>query len=272
MKLPIPIFYNDKIYREVEIVTPKGSVLADTKKIADKGNLFSAMRSFVIGCTESIDEVTDRVGIKSLVSKMPLKSLEAVAIAVILLYYPDDDGIEGVYTCPRCGEPKIAELLETDGITIDTRDYISNLVTNYYDEDITTFKVELASPVIIKNKVTEDIIFEIKEFELMFPTIENSINAYNKYGRSDEVRLQYQMFVEALVSVNDDIIDSKWKNAYGMFMFENIKNVKLDIGTITDKINSYGIDPTVEKICTSCGKVWRPQVNTSNFFVSGLHA
>ena len=274
VRLAVPVFYKDTKYEKAEIVKPSGAVLADTKKSADTGDIFSALRVFLIGCvvsitTESGDEIDDKVSIKTLIGKMPYKTAEQLSFEIVKMYNGDDDGIEAVYYCPRCGSQTIAELVNNDDLEIDTRDHLSDLQIGYYDGD-GFLSCCLNEPVQIKNAANNTVIEEIREFKMRFPTLEDGISAYQKYGMKDEVRLQFAMFVNALTEINGTPADNKWKNAVGMVFFEGIKDVRHDIGNITKEINSYGVIPEIDKICKQCGKHWKAVVNTSNFFGSAL--
>lgn len=270
MRLPIPIFSNEKIYREIEIKKPNGAVLADTKKATQKGDVFLAVWIFISGCTSAIEDITDKQQIKSLISKMPYRSAEAIAIKIMSDFYSDDDGIEGVYQCPRCKNKIISELKEEDGIKIDTRDFISQLHIGYCETDSNVIDLELSESVKLKNSATDEIIIEVNSLSLQFPTIENCMSAFKRIGLNDEVRLQYMAYVDALISINGEPIDQKWKNMFGLTLFEGMKDARKDIGKIADEIKKYGIDTTVEKRCNQCEKVWRPSINTTNFFASAL--
>lgn len=270
MKLVIPIFNNDKIYYDAQIIKPSGAVLADTKKIADTGDFFSALRIFLIGCVTGVDDIEDKVALKSLIAKMPYKTAEHLALEVIKLYNGTDDGIEGVYYCPRCGNQIISELKESDGLESDTRDFLSNLKIGYYKGVDGIIKTELTEPVRMKNVATGEIFEEINSYAIHIPTLEDGINAYQKYGAKDEVRLQFAMFVQSLVKINSEPIDTRWKNAVGMLFFEGMKDIKNDVGKVVEEINSYGVIPKVDKHCNKCDKDWKATVNTSNFFGSAL--
>lgn len=258
------------LHADIEIKKPSGAVIADTQKIVKTGDLFSAIKTFISGCVVGIGDISDKQQIKNLVGQMPYRSAETVALKIMAEYYPDDDGIEGVYRCPRCGDKIIAELKEQDGMKIDTRDFISMLPIGYMETPEYTIDIELSEPVILRNTLNGEIILTVNSFAMQYPTIENCINAYNKQGLDDDVRLQYVMYAEAIKSINGQPVDQRWINSYGLPLFEGMKDVRSDIGTITEKIRQYGIQTTVPKKCRSCGKEWRASVNTANFFASAL--
>lgn len=274
MRLPLPIHKADKIYTEIEVIKPKGSVIADTKKIADAGNVFSAMRTFISGCTEAIimdagDIIKDNVAIKQLVAAMPYRSAEWVSLK-IMLGYDEDDGIEGIYKCPRCGKDLICELKKIGDEDVDTRDFISQLEVVYLEGGAKTFRVDLKEPFSIVEAGTRDVIQRIETLEMIHPTIANCEIAYSRFGQTDDVRLQFGIYAEALTHVNGVEVDAKFRNRYGTYIFENIRDIKHDLGAIQNEIKRYGLDPLVRKTCMACGKEWMVPVNTSNFFASGL--
>lgn len=275
MKLVIPFSVKGKVYSECELENPRASVIADTKKSIDEtGDAFSAMRVMLNGCVTSFTitdgtVVADRVAVKSLIPKMPLKTAEHLTLSLVTMHYADDDGIEGVYPCPRCGAQYIAEILENDGMAVDTRDHISALPVVYCETPDMEITRDLKSPVIIENKANNSILYEINSISIGIPTLENAINAYAKIGSRDMVRLQFAMYVEALLKINGEPVDNRFKNSFGMLVFENIRDARADLGWIAEQINRYGTDRDVSKTCKRCGKVWKATVSTSNFFVLG---
>ena len=82
VKLSVPIYRPERTYYEAEITKPSGATLADTRKSADTGDLFSALRSFLIGCVKSIDDVEDKTALKVLISKMPYKTAEQLSLEI----------------------------------------------------------------------------------------------------------------------------------------------------------------------------------------------
>jgi predicted RNA-binding Zn-ribbon protein involved in translation (DUF1610 family) len=275
MELPVPIFFNDLIYNEVEIQKPRGGVIADTQRILDSTNdYFTAMKIFLSGCITSITdidgkEIKERSSINSIVGKMPYRTAEYLSVK-IMLFLDSDDAVEGIYTCPRCGFKVISELIKDGDMEIDTRDYISDLEINYMKDFQKKFSIDLTTPVELKEIVREDQIQVINSMTFEQVTLEHGIKAFRKFGTNDKVRLQYAIYLEALTEINGIEIDNKYKNRYGMTIFNNIEDVKVNIGKIFDEINKYGMDNTIEKNCTSCGRVWRSTINTSNFFGSAL--
>lgn len=278
MRLPVPIFHKDTIYTECTLVKPKPFVIANTNKTLDQtGNYFDAMRQLLNGCVKDFKTsddvvVVDDIGIRTLIPKLPYKSSEYLSLLSVSMVSPDkDDGIEGIYDCPRCNARIVSELYQKDGLEYDTRDFLSKLKVSYYEANTGEQEFEFSSPVQIVDKSSGKLCEEVSCITMKIPTLENSINAFAKMGTSDRVRLQLAQFAEAIVAVNRIPIDNKWKNNYGLHVLENPNEME-DVYQISRWINQYGLDSTVEKTCKNCGKVWRPVVNTSNFFASGLRS
>jgi len=277
MRLSIPIFHSGKVYTDVEIGKPTGKILADTRSALDdsQGNFFLASKVFVGGCIQSVTEqdeqvITDPVSLKSLISKMPHKTAEQVSREIILKYYNEDDGVEGAYLCPRCGHQLICELKETEDLTLDNRDFISNLKVNFFEEKENILSVQMEDPFVLKDRSEQRIVMEISSYSVEFPTLEHGINAFQTYGSRNPVKLQFALYANALTKINNEKIENRWRNNYGYYFLENMPNMKKDFGSLMDRINQYGVIPFVEKTCLDCGKVWKQRVNTSNFFDSAL--
>ena len=273
MQLPIPIITNSGgVFNEIEIIKPKSSVIADTRKVLnDTNEVFHSIRTFLSGCIESIsnDEkvISDKENIRNMVNFMPYRSAEVCLYKILVLYDPDKDAIEGVYSCPRCGTKLITEYIESEDI--DTRDFISQLEIKYMDE-YEDIEIELSDPVNIKDKGRDEILESIQSMKFKHPTIANCIVAEKMYGSTDSIRMQFAMYVESLKEINGIEIDKKYRNTYGMFIFNNVKECKKDLGELNRKVSEYGIDPNLTKICKSCGKEFKVPINMSNFFVSAL--
>ena len=273
MRLPIPIVTNSGgVFNEVEITKPKSSVIADTRKILnDTNEVFQSIKTFLSGCIESVlnDEktITERENIKNMIRFIPYRSAEVCLYNILILYDPEKDAVEGVYSYPRCGAQLISEYIESENI--DTRDYISQLEVKYMEE-YADIDLNLSDPVIIKNKSKEEVLLSVESMKFRHPTIADCIVAEKKHGSTDSIRMQFAMYVESLKNINDQELDKKDKNTYGMFIFDNIKECKTDLGELNRKVSEYGLNPSLTKICKSCGKEFKVPINMSNFFVSAL--
>jgi len=272
MRLPLPKRIKDVLYTEAEVSEPTVNAAIETQKMAKSGSFFQSLRAFCNSCVDEFktsdgQSITDPISIKSIIPKLPFKTVEYLALQAVLKHNDGDDGIEGMYPCPRCGHDVIAEYSDRDGVIIDTRDHISKLTVKYSDDEQGPITVDLATPVLIQDKVTNEVIEEVKSLTIEAPTLEKCIAAEGKTS-SDRIRLQLAIYVECLIAVNGQPIDSRYRDAYGMYIFGNIRSIKKDLKVLSDSINQFGLDTSVEKECPKCGKVWRAQVNTSNFFAS----
>jgi len=263
IQLPIPIFCEGKIYKEATLKPIQASIIADSNKEVQKGNNYRAIQIFLAGGIASIDDVTDKQRIKSLVGKMPFKSAWLLVVKTIMAD-EKDDGVEGLYECPRCHQDKVCEYNEDE--SLDTRDYISDLETRYYEEDKEVLELNLEHLVKIEDADGGE--QAVSKIELVFPSLDHCAMAYEKVGGGDEIRLQFAVYVQALHSVDGIKIDKKFRKRYGMSIFERMeKNDSIEIGR---RIDEYGLITKVEKICTKCNKNFKVNLNTANFFVSAL--
>lgn len=268
MKLPIPIFHQGNIYEEVEITKPKAGVLADTSDHIEKGDIFSAMLTFVAGSVTEIkaeSPVTSKEMIKTLIRRLPFRSAEVVTIE-ILKGLGVEDGVEGIYECPLCHAKQYSQI--DDDEDLDTRDFISSLAIKSMEDIKETFTVTLHDPIEIKDARDGDVLSSVESATLHHPTMLDSIRAFRKQGNASTVRRQFAIYAEALEKIGDEEVDAPYRNLWAMFIFEKMDIDSLnEIGAI---VSQYGMDNTVQKVCGECGKKWRAELDTSNFFVSGL--
>lgn len=265
MKLVIPIIDNDKIYTDCEIKRPETSIIINTQEKSEEGKLFFAMFTFVSGCITQFKDIDDNVidnkeTIKLIAKKLPQQSIEVLAIQIMLLL-DSQDGIEGIYSCPRCNEKIYAE--EKDGI--DTRDFISELGINYYNDMDNTFIINYEYPITLTVKNTEDKISVIK---YRFPAIDDYIQAEAMYTLKNQFKLQIEVYRKCIVEVNGEKVDKNWINNFGSIVMQKA-DIK-DTNKISKEIKKYGYQTEKEKNCPKCGKQWKAEINTNNFFVSGL--
>lgn len=271
-RLPVLFQTSENLYTSVEIKKPSGKVLSDTHEFSKRHSAELVMKTFVSGCTVRIisedKDITDSLAIKRSYDFMSNKNLEYLAQEIMILYYDNEDHVEGVYPCPRCGHRSIAQKSLIDGIEIDDRDRISDLKVNFMeDPSELLFEVELTKPVVIETVMGDE---EVRNLIMGFPTVEDHVKAHSQVGDQNETKFQYALFGNAIKKVNGEEVDDTWRRACGLKLFNNIEEVHKDIGRISDYINSYGVNPKIEKVCKECGKEWTPFINTSNFFDSVL--
>jgi|WetSurMetagenome_2_1015567.scaffolds.fasta_scaffold11018_6 hypothetical protein len=256
-KLPIPAKYGGELITEIEIKNFNAEVLADTKKSLDSGNGYKAIQTFITGCVEKAGNVSEKASIREIVGNMPFATADLLTME-ILFQKQEDDGIEGYYPCPRCGEVKICE--KTDGQ--DTRDHYLELEINTTEE--TGFVYHLTEPVEINADDESEIITEIG-FE--YSTLNQCSVALEKIGIKDTVRLQLAILLESIQTVNGREVDKKWKNRYGNILMGRMST---DLKYINDKMTEFGLKTKVKKNCLKCGKEFEVSLNTANFFASAL--
>lgn len=272
VKFPVPyITANNNIYLEAETKRPSGLLLADVNEAMQKTNEYNSMRVFASGCCERIigdPDITDKVSIKGAIAKMSNKTVEHICAQVMIDYYDNDDYVEGLYICPRCGNKVLAEKKDDDGIIIDTRDRISDLRVGFM-EDISDleFDVDLGQTIDLESKTLQE---SVSNITLRFPIMEDYIKACNAIGIENPVRIQYYVYGQCIIKVDGTTVDDTWRRAYGAVIFNKLENTKEVFKQISNHINKYGIDPDVEKRCNNCGKVWKVQINSTNFFASAL--
>ena len=269
-KLAIPIFHNGTVYDSVEITKPKAGVLADTSEFVDKGDVFSGMFAFIAGSVTEISAkkpVVAKEMIKTLIRRLPFRSAEVLAVE-ILMQLSIDDGIEGIYECPLCHEKVFAT--KDDEIDLDTRDFIQNIPIKSMVDHKETFAVDLQSPIEIKDARSDQPLEVVNSITMRHPTMQDAIRAHHKQGNMTTMRRQFAIYTEALVKIGDEEVDTPLRNLWGMYIFERMDIDSLnEIGQI---VSQYGMSSTVQKICKSCGKKWQAELDTSNFFVSGLRS
>lgn len=282
MKLPIPVISGKNVvYRDVELDSPSGGLIANTQNILENvGNSYTALQTWVSGCVTSIgseeNEVTGKQEIKSMIRKMAYKSVELIAIKSILTIN-DDDEIEGIYECPRCGMEIIAERKMEDGEEIsNTADYVSDMEIKYIEDDTVTFSHDLEIPVEFEQGLPGSDgghpIETVESITFHYPTLGDCIDSFSETGKTDKTRLQYRIYSKAIEEINGNKVDKKWKRRFGVPMFNKMKGIKSDLIAIFNMGNEYGLNQEVEKRCPKCGKLWKEPVNTMNFFASALRS
>ena len=264
MKLPIPAKFGDKVIVECEISKPKAIVITDAKSAVDRNDYYTALKVFCAGVVDSFTDsnggiITDKQQIRTIMNSMPFRSAEYIAIQSIVAI-DGDDGIEGIYPCPRCGYKIIAGYEDNDGVISDTRDYISGLEVRYADENTMDIYVQLDNPVVV-HKGNDEI--EIKTMRIQHPTLEHCIKAGNRVGYSNVMKLQLGIIAEAVSDINGNKVTGILREiAYKAL--DNIDSTELF--SIVSELGKYGLQTKVAKVCPACGKEFMCTVNTSNFF------
>jgi len=84
VRLPVPMEFGDKTFTEAEIRRPTGGVIADTKRVADKGDVYAAMATFVAGCLVSLGDETDRGQLRVYARELSYVNAEYLAIQALV--------------------------------------------------------------------------------------------------------------------------------------------------------------------------------------------
>ncbi|MBD3277829.1 MAG: hypothetical protein GF388_05985 [Candidatus Aegiribacteria sp.] len=275
MRLPIPITVDGKKYTEVEVDAPKASAIADTRRDVEKVNVYQAIWTFIAGgvrcyIDEAGNRIEDQSAVKRITGYMPYRSAEYIALMVVLEIDPDD-GIEGLYSCPRCGMEIVNEYVDEG---LDTRDHARDLPVAFMEpgeEPIIDHK--MVDPISIIDKTTGDQLFTIDSFKMEYPTLMTCAQSYNKYGATDEVRRQFAFYIDSLIEVNGEAVTQKFKGEWGMFLFSNMSTRKnSDRHLLNKAMQEYGLDSRIKKVCPKCDKEWNAEVSTANFFEYALRS
>jgi hypothetical protein len=271
MKLPIPIFSDEKIYDECEFKKPRSGVLAQTFELLKSQGDFPAILEFLAGGITSFRSVDGKIIdgkplITSLCRKMSYISAEVISIYIMLLINKED-WIEGVYECPRCHN----KIIKGSG-GYEEMDKIADLeIINMEPDYKNNIFINLIEPVNITNGNTGEILQTINSIDMRIPTIEDCINGGNKYPtEGKEVKRQFAIYAGCVTKINGEEIDDKWKRMYGEYVFNQLDPD--DTEKIVNELQKYGIKKSLQLVCRQCGKEWTGPVNTSNFFVSGLRS
>ena len=274
LRLPMPVRFGDRVIVAVEYDTPTQGAIADAKKAAEH-SVYRAAKAWIDGGIISLIDsaggrIEDSKEIRKATYQFTIPDVELLTTAIALTYN-EDDKVEGVYECPRCGKRQVAEAYED----YDTRDRVSDLVITCADAPEDEFTVTFKEPVVIRGRSRtkdEEASLEVTSLTLRHPTLVDVINAQGKYGASDDTRQQFAYYVEALQRINGEEASPKEKAQFGMQIFETMRKNN-DVKQIGDAVSRYGLDNKVWKTCRSaggCGKRWQEVINTSSFFASAL--
>lgn len=257
----IPAYYHGQVFTEGELINPKGGVLADAEKA--NGDMLGMVK-LVSGCLASVTDsngevMSSRDKIEGIVRNMPYQAAEYLAMKIIAKR--TDGAIEQIVKCPRCKEQYIFEYIDE---AIDNRIFFDQMDVIRYEDVLVApeISIELESPIEIKTRQGE-IIQTVRSFRMRFPTMNDGIAAEMSAG-NDGVRRQYKMYISAITHINGEETDLKFKNTWGMFIFDRMDSD--DIRKISDGLKDYGIVKTHEHTCKSCGKQFKFVVDVSGFF------
>jgi len=262
MRLVIPIFQGGSPISSVNFCQPSPGALADVSNAAENGNYYEAVRSFVAGSIQDVDDQpVDRQRAKAVAGAMPFQSAMQ-AIIEISKAIKGDDAVSGVYECPECGEKNYAQKKGD----IDLRDHTDDLERIYMEGQEETFAVDLETPAEVQD-IKGEILTSVSKLHFRWPTLNDCVKCAAMSQR-DKNRLQMAIFAECIVKCNNDTPDAKWKNRYGKLIFE-----RMDLGDykrITAAFNRYRINLEVARVCRDCDSPFEEEINVRSFFVSAL--
>lgn len=263
MRLPVPYTFGGHTWSEASVGRITGGAIADAQAAAESEDYFKAILALLSHVVTEMSDgnggaETDRAQVKNLLREMPTIDAEYLAVQALAISGDgDNDWIEGVYPCPRCGHQLIIEG--------EVADRVRDLETSYGDAD-ERVQVRLAQPVKIVSQRTGEVIVAVSSVDMRQPTVRDYIRAFSKVGAKDQLRYQYAAYSEALELVNDEKVDERWRATWGPMIFESMDST--DLSAIGMKIREHGLMTRVPRTCPKCGKRWDAEVSTEGFFAS----
>lgn len=241
MKLPIRI---DGI-EDVELREMSGADIAEVKKLADNGDIYTSFLAFAVGCTKSLGDIEDKAQIREMYRKATFDTVYAVAVFGMALTRGVFK-IEGQYKC-KCG-----------AIVDHTGEFADSLPT-YECRDPEDVSVECN--VEILDKRNGDKIFSAKTLTLRLPTVGDLINSYRKFP-DDESEMQFETYKKCIQTVDGKPFSDKDKMAYGDLIFK--KMAFSELSAVSRALSkSFG---KTECVCMKCKRRWSADLDLARFF------
>jgi hypothetical protein len=263
MKLCIPIYYKDKIYTDIEIKKPIAGVIADTQEAFEESTSYHGISTLIVGCTVSLTDnkgvvVNNKSEVSILIRQMAYQAAEQVALAIMLTINKDDK-VHSIHTCPRCHNV----LNNQQPVSI------KDLPTVYLETGKNIIDIKLDEPIQLC-ETNGNILYSIDNFSLRYPTLNDCIDGSMGTKSNSDVKKQYAIYGRSIVTINKDEVTLVWSQQWSEWVINNLPYDKLS--EIASAMKKYGLDNTVEKICSNpkCKKVWKSVISTADFFVSGL--
>jgi DNA-directed RNA polymerase subunit RPC12/RpoP len=259
MNLPYPFEHRGRLVAAVDVRSPTGGTLADARRAVGDGNDYVAVHVYVSGSVAALyGPDGEPIGNpKDVLKDLPYFLAEWVAFKSLVMSGASDE-VDVSYTCPRCGrefeggEPvKVSELEVRES------------------KEPPEVLVPIEQAVTFQDAKTGEVIESISSLSFRLPTLADCIRCGNK-GISDDTRLQYAIWGEAITKVNSNEVNQIWKGAYGALAFERM--AMMDVNRVAKAISEWSIDNTVQARCPKCKKVFREEVPTGSFFASALGA
>lgn len=238
MKLPYRI---DGI-EDVELREMSGADLAEVRRLADNGDIYSSFLSFATSCTKSLGGVEDRSQIREMYRNATFDTVYAVAVFGMALTRGVFK-IEGMYKC-KCG-----------AVVDHTGDFSDPLPT-YESEDANNITVD--AHVSISDKKSGDVVLSTEKLTMRLPVMDDLIKAYRKYP-DDESQMQFEVYKNCLVAVDGNPYK---ETGYGDLIFKKMSYGEL--AAVSKALNrSFG---KTECVCMKCKRRWKADLDLGRFF------
>lgn len=260
IELAIPQTINNKKYTHVEIQKPKGNVVANTVETIDNKNVWYGILTFVNGCiVQFIDEQNEFCNATEAICKnLYWINIQVIMVKIMAIMKPDSY-VKGIYECPLCGKDITIRKENDNSIKY------SELAITKGTENIQIF--ELIEKIEIKNKETNETIISVDSISLKVATLNDLIIVANKNYGSRQIRNEYAILAQTITAVNNEPVDNKWINIWGVTIFEKMGYD--DLEKISEIKNNGGIQKELQLNC-NCGEQFNIDIDTDDFFLSGL--
>lgn len=246
MKLPIRIEVDGEQIEDVELREMSGADIAEVKKIGANGDTYSAFLAFAVSCTKSLGDIEDKKQIREAYKNAPFDAVYAVAVHGMALTRGIDK-IEGRYKC-KCGT--IIEHFDEFADPLPEADPIDN-----ENIEFSCSKIEIV------NSKTQETVFSVEKLLMRRPLIKDLIKAFRKYP-DDDAQMQFEVYKECILKVDDREISEKDRVAYGDMIF---RKMSLSDLTALGRVISLPFGK-VECVCMKCKRRWVTDLDLTNFF------
>ena len=275
VRLPVAIWEGEQVWTDAELRAPSPATIANTVDAFEKGT-YRGVVTLLAGCVTAFEgggqREADRNRIAALVRKMPYASAEPLGIYALLENDPDD-GIEGVYDCPRCGKGRV--ICEHVSDEEDTRDHIRSLpvmcqvADPIRDKPVRTFAFTLSAPVqLTEQSAAGDPPMIASSFMIRYPTLGDCIEGEAQTPGKASMRQEISIRAIGVEIINGEPMSPGALGTLARTMIEGMP--KGDFRRLGEQLGRYGIASMVKKTCPVCAKVFDVRVVTSNFFASAL--
>lgn len=241
MKLPIRI---DGI-EDVELREMSGADLAEVRRLAENGDIYSSFLAFAVACTKSLGDIEDKAQIREAYRRATFDSVYAVAVFGMALTRGVFK-IEGSYRC-KCGA------------TVDHTGEYADPLPQY--ESVDADDVTIPVHVSIADKKSGEPLFVAEQLAMRLPMIDDLIKAYRRYP-DDESEMQFEVYKNCLKAADGKEISDKDRNAFGDLIFKRMSFSEL---AQTSKTLNRSFGKT-ECVCMKCKRRWQADLDLGHFF------